>query len=131
MATVPFKEAMTAGLYSIPDGIYIGSFGLEGQVNLVNDTVLVSDDRELTAADNGLILECAENVEITVPAGLPEGFRCKVIPFGTNNVVPAEGVELNGDTDTVTRTSAANQTFEIIGRVSAADSYVVTGTAPA
>ena len=131
MATVPYKEALTAGLYSIPDGIYIGSFGINGQVNLVNDTVLVSASRSLAVSDNGLILECAENVGITVPVDLPQGFRCKLIPFGTHDIIPDTGVELNGDTDTITRTSAANQTFEIIGRVSAADSYVVTGTAPA
>lgn len=131
MATVPYKEALTAGLYSIPDGIYIGSFGLNGQVNLVNDTVLVSASRSLTVADNGLILECAENVNITVPVGLPQGFRCKVIPNGTNDVVRVTGVTLNGGTSTLTRTSAANQIFEIIGRVSAVDSYVVTGVDPA
>lgn len=127
MATVSYKKALTAGLYSIPDGVYIGNLGLNGQVNLINDTVLVSANRSLTVADNGLILECAENVEITVPAGLPQGFRCKVIPFGTNTVVPSVGVSLNGATDTLTRTSAGNQTFDIIGRVSANNSYIVTG----
>lgn len=131
MATVPYKKGFTASVFSIPDGLYIGDIGLSGQIQLVNDTNLVSASRSLTVADNGLILECAENVNITVPAGLPQGFRCKLIPNGTHDIISSGGTLLNGATTTVVRTSAANQTFEIIGRVSATNSYVVTGTAPA
>lgn len=131
MATVPYKKGFTASVFSIPDGLYIGDIGLSGQIQLVNDTVFVSASRSLTVADNGLILECAENVNITVPAGLPEGFRCKLIPFGTHDIISAGGTLLNGATTTLTRTSASNQTFEVIGRVSASNSYVVTGVAPA
>lgn len=127
MATVEYKQGMTAGLYSIPDGLYIGNLGLNDQEQYFQMTTVVASSRSLTVADNGNVLECTATVTLTVPVGLPVGFRCKVIPSGTTSIASDGTSKLNGDTVTLTRTSAANALFEIVGRASVADSYVVSG----
>lgn len=149
MADVAYKQGLTANLFSVVNGSFIGVLGLEDQEqylptfvngtgigmvtpagNQTGVTTVVAASRDLTAADNGNILELAENVALTVPVGLPVGFRCKAIPNGANTVVSDGTALLNGATTTVTRTSASNYLFEIVGRVSAVDSYVVSGVAP-
>ena len=90
----------------------------------------VASSRSLTAADNGHVLECTATVSLTVPATLPAYFSCTVIPSGTTSIVSAGGTLLNGATTTLTRAAAtaANAILTIQARVSAANSYVVTGS---
>ncbi len=91
-------------------------------------TVAVAASRALTAADSGKVLECtAADLTLTVPAGLPATFGCRVIPNGTTSIARSGGALLNGAGTTLTRLDSANAVVEIIARISAADSYVVTG----
>jgi len=84
--------------------------------------------RTLTKDDDGLVLECtAAGLAITIPTGLPSGFAIAIIPNGATTVVSSGGTLLNGATSTLTRNSSNNASFGIIGRVSAANSYVVGG----
>lgn len=101
-------------------GRFAGAIGL-------NSTVLVAAARTLLATDNGKTLECAADITLTVPAGLPNGFSVAVIAAGTTSVA-ASGVTLNGAGTTVTRAAASNAMFAIVGRASNPDSYVVTGS---
>ena len=89
---------------------------------------IVSVSRALDSADNGATLECSATVTLIVPAGLPREFGCIVIPSGTTSIASSGGALLNGATTTLTRAAASNSTVAIIGRASAADSYVVTGS---
>lgn len=91
-------------------------------------TVAVAASRALTAADSGKTLECTATVMITVPATLPAGFRCQIIPFDTTSITSAGGALLNGATTTVTRAATANPLVTLVSRASAANSYVVTGS---
>lgn len=89
--------------------------------------VPVASSRALTAADNGMVLECTATVTLTVPAGLPNGFACAVIPSGTTSIASSGGALLNGATSTLTRAAATNAMFAIQERASATDSFVVSG----
>lgn len=90
---------------------------------------LVATSRALTQADNGMWLECTATVTLTVPVGLI-GFSCSVIPSGTTSIASSGGALLNGATTTLTRAAAtaANAIVSIVGRTSAVDSYVVSGS---
>lgn len=92
--------------------------------------VAVNSSRALTAADNGMHLECTATVTLTVPSGLPAGFRCDVIPNGTTSIATSGGALVNGAGTTLTRlaATAANAIVTIAQRASAANSYVVTGS---
>jgi hypothetical protein len=92
-------------------------------------TIAVGASRPLTAADNGLTLECtAATLTLSVPAGLGANFGCAVIPNGTTSIASSGGTLLNGATSTVTRAAASNAIFALVPRSSAVDSYVVTGS---
>ncbi len=96
---------------------------------LYGGTVQVGSSRNLTAADNGLTLECtASSVTLTVPAGLGANFGCAVIPKGTTSIASSGGALLNGSTSTVNRADTSNSVFALVSRASATDSYVVTGS---
>nr|WP_145550350.1 hypothetical protein [Variovorax boronicumulans] len=94
----------------------------------VTSTVAVASSHALAATDDGKTLECTATATLTVPATLPAGFRCQVIPFDTTSVASAGGALLNGATTTLTRAATANPLVTIVARASAANSYVVTGT---
>lgn len=88
--------------------------------------VQVGGSRPLASTDNGLVLECTATATLTVPASLPAGFRCVVIPFGTMSVA-FTGTTGNGAGTTITRAAASNAVFGITQRGSSATSYVVDG----
>lgn len=94
----------------------------------VSATVAVASSRSLAAADNGKTLECTATVTLTVPAGLPAGFRCQVIPFDTTSLASAGGTLLNGATTTLTRAASSNPLVTLVARASVANSYVLSGT---
>lgn len=100
---------------------YVCTDATEGQL------ALVSNSRTLTAADNGLTLECTATVTLTVPVGLAN-FGCAIIPSGTTSIASDGTALLNGGTSTVTRAAGSNALFAIQCRASAVDSYVVTGS---
>jgi len=84
--------------------------------------------RELTAGDDGTVIECTATITITVPIGLPNSFACAVIPSGTTTIASSGGALINGATSNLTRAAVDNAMFAIQARASAANSYVVTGT---
>lgn len=90
----------------------------------------VGANRTLTAADNGCVLECTTTVTLTVPVGLPKGFRCEILPNGTTSIARSGDALINGAGTTLTRAAAtaANAVVSIVSRASAPDSYVVTGS---
>ena len=89
--------------------------------------LVVSGSRNLASTDNGRTLECSTTLTLTVPATLPAGFGCAVIPSGTTSIASSGGTLLNGATTTLTRVAAANHMFAIVGK-NTANSYVVTGS---
>ena len=101
----------------------------DGQQVVVDGVKLVTASRALTAADNGCTLECTTTLTLTINANtLPSCFACNVLPSGTTSTASDGTALLNGATTTVTRAAASNAAFAIIGRLSAADSFVVTGS---
>jgi hypothetical protein len=92
-------------------------------------TAVVSVSRALNAADDGMTLELsAAGLTLTVPAGLPQGFGCLVLPNGTTTFASSGGALLNGAVDTITRSAGDNVAVAILARVTAANSYAVTGS---
>lgn len=92
-------------------------------------TVAVAASRDLTAADNGKTLECTNSgLTLTVPLGLGSNFGCAIIPNGTTSIASSGGTLLNGATSTLTRAASGNAAVAIIPRISAVNSYVVTGS---
>lgn len=93
------------------------------------DTIAVGVSRALVPSDNGQTLEMtAAGLTLTAnPGALPLGFNCTVIPNGTTSIAAGAGVLLNGAGATLTRAVASNPLFNIVARVSAAGSYVVSG----
>lgn len=87
----------------------------------------IATSRALAISDNGLVLECTATVTLTVPASLPAGFRCVVIPFGTTSVGFTGAATGNGSATTITRAADNNSMFGITQRGSNANSYVVDG----
>ncbi|WP_367847011.1 hypothetical protein [Rhodoferax sp. WC2427] len=97
-----------------------------GGSSLPTAPVQVGGSRPLASTDNGLVLECMATATLTVPAGLPAGFRCVVIPFGTTSVA-FTGTTGNGAATTLTRAASGNFAFGITQRGSNVNSYVVDG----
>lgn len=102
--------------------------GARNQSPVSGVAITVGSSRALTSADDGKIIECTTTVTLTVPASLPSGFACVVIPSGTTSVASSGGALLNGATTTLTRAAASNAMFAIQSRASAVDSYVVSGS---
>lgn len=70
----------------------------------VGESVIpVAASRDLTEADNGNTLDCAEDVVLTIPPGL-SNFGCAVRPDGVQ-VACGAGVTINGDDETLTTTA--------------------------
>ena len=109
-----------------PDGSSV-TIAWSSDLPPTSTTVAVGSSRALTNADNGKTLECTATVTLTVPIGLVAHFGCAIIPSGTTSIASSGGALLNGATSTLTRTVELNQLVAIVARVSAADSYVVTG----
>lgn len=93
-----------------------------------NLTLPVATSRDLTSSDDGYTLECTATVTLNIPAGLPANFGCAIIPNGITSISASGGALLNGAGTTLTRAASANALFAIVSRVSAANSYVVTGS---
>lgn len=90
--------------------------------------IAVSASRNLTNADNGQTLECTTTLTLTMPVGLVSDFACAIIPSGTTSIASDGTALLNGATTTLTRAAASNAMVAIQARISAANSYVVTGS---
>ncbi len=97
-----------------------------GQGSVAALPVAVTASRDLTAADNGAVLECAAAVTLTLPTGLPAGFACVVVPSGTTSIASRGGVLINGATTTVSRSASSNVMFAIQARI-AENSFIVSG----
>lgn len=129
--TATYEQVQVAGPVHVDESNVIRGPDGRSIVDLSSSTTLVAASRGLTAEDDGKVLECAaDGIVLTVPTGLPAGFRCDVIPDGTTEVAPAEGVTLNGGTAALDRDAEDNPLVTIVARASAADSYVVTGVDP-
>lgn len=107
------------------NGHMVGRQMPDGSVDAI--PLALAASRALTGADNGKTIDCtAAGLTITVPAGLPPGFTCLVIPNGTTTFASSGGALLNGATSNVPRAAASNATVSIVAR-SNPDSYLVTG----
>ena len=86
-------------------------------------TVAVAASRPLAATDNGKTIECTTaGITLTVPATLPAGFECTIIPTTSVLMASAGGALLDGATTTQTKTGQ----FRMIARASAANSYFLS-----
>ena len=111
--------------YTLSNGAFSAASGGGGGV-VARITTQEGASRSLTSADNGSILECTANITLTVPPGLPAGFRCVVLPFGTTSVA-FSGTTGNGAATTITRAATANQSFGIVKRASGTEAFLVDG----
>lgn len=75
--------------------------GTDGEI--IGRTITVLTSRDLTQADNGLTLNCASGVTLTIPTGLVN-FGCAIRPAAVV-VECASGVTTNGDGTSKTTTS--------------------------
>lgn len=90
----------------------------------------VAASRTINVGDNGATIVPSATLTLTVPEGLPDGFRCDVAASaGTTSVAKAGTVTLNGAGTTLTRlfSTAANTQFQIKKSVNGAETYIVTG----
>lgn len=66
--------------------------GFGAQINTVNNSI------NLAATDNSEVIrsDAASAISVTIPAGLPSGFNCMVLQYGTGQITfsPAAGVTL-------------------------------------
>lgn len=66
--------------------------GFGAQINTVNSSI------SLAATDNSEVIrsDAASAISVTIPAGLPSGFNCMVLQYGTGQITfsPAAGVTL-------------------------------------
>ena len=88
----------------------------------------VTSSRTLTAADDGVLLlgNSASTITLTLPAGLPVGFQCRVTQIGAGKcTIAASGATVNAQSSKFS-TAAQHATIEVLPVV-AADSYTVTG----
>lgn len=108
-----------------------GSLGMRWGVYNGQQAVQAIGAYVLDPEDNGQTIECTTTLTITTNKGLTTccpDFGAVVIPSGTTSFASDGVALLNGATTTLTRAAASNSTAAIIGRASAADSYVVTGS---
>lgn len=111
-------------LYSSNGAAWVPAVDVAGV--LPTAPIQVTASRNIASTDNGLVLECTATATLTVPASLPAGFRCVVIPFGTTSVA-FTGTTGNGAATTITRAASSNAAFGIMQRGSNANSYIVDG----
>ncbi len=112
----------------VGDTLYVNGEEMTSGAAPVSETVSVETSRALTAEDDGQILECTTSgLTLTVPIGLGANFGCAVIPNGTTSIATSGGALVNGAGTTITRAAASNAMFALVSRVSATNSYVVTG----
>lgn len=122
-------EVGQSDLYKNALGVVIGIKVGNVQIPFRSAVNLVSASRALAESDNGQILEMgAAGLTLTIPKGLSVGWHCHVIPNGTTSLATSGGALVNGAATTLTRAATGNPAFDIIPRVSVADSYVVTGS---
>lgn len=117
---------LTSGLSAKLDASALAS-AISGKAD-ASSTVAVNASRNLTSADNGKVLELtAVGIALTVPTGLiASTFSCRIIAKAGATVVSSGGSLLNDGTATVTLGAG---TFSLIGKVSAADSYMLSSPA--
>lgn len=88
----------------------------------------VGSSRNLTADDNGRLLQVtADDITLTIPAGIPAPFFCLIYPNTTTSIAVSGGATINGGTTTLVRSSTSTPTFGIMSLPSAANSYHVQG----
>lgn len=88
----------------------------------------VTASRDLTAADDGVLLlgNSGSTITLTLVAGLPVGFQCRVTQVGAGKcTIAASGATVNAQSSKFS-TAAQHATIEVLPVV-AADSYTVTG----
>lgn len=91
--------------------------------------IAVDSSRLLTPNDFNAVLECTvAGLTLTVPEGLPEFFATTVMPKGTTTIARQGTTLINGAGISLARTEAAQQWFSILQRVSAPNSYAVSGS---
>jgi hypothetical protein len=128
---IPGRTLVDVTLFVTASGLTVSSSSsIDAQATQVPSTlpVLFDTSRALHAGDNGATLEVVGSVTITVPAGLPRGFDCTILPAATTLISASTGVLLNGAGTTLTRLASSNPIVSIIGRISAIDRYVVSGS---
>jgi hypothetical protein len=107
-----FQSLVKANIKSVT-----GSVGYSASEGVVS----VGFSRNLRQEDSGKTLDCANGVELTLPAGLVN-FGCVIRPDGID-VIPGAGVEINGATDTLTTT----ELLSAINPTSVGNAYDVVG----
>lgn len=88
----------------------------------------VTASRAITAADDGVLLQgnSASTITLTLPAGLPVGFQCRVMQIGVGKcTIAASGATVNAQGAKLS-TAAQYATIEVLPMV-AVDAYTVTG----
>lgn len=88
----------------------------------------VTASRTLTAADDGVLLlgNSASTITLTLPAGLPVGFQCRVQQVGAGKcTIAASGATVNAQSSKFS-TAAQHATIEVLPAL-AVDAYTVTG----
>ena len=84
----------------------------------------ISEGRNLTAADNGKIIQStsASAIIVTIPTGLPTGFNCTVVQMGTGQIT-FSGTYLNRSSFTKTASQYAVVSIMHLG----SDKIIVAG----
>lgn len=84
----------------------------------------ISEGRNLTAADNGKIIQStsASAITVTIPTGLPTGFNCTVVQMGTGQIT-FSGTYLNRSSFTKTASQYAVVSIMHLG----SDKIIVAG----
>jgi hypothetical protein len=92
--------------------------------------VALSANYQLTPLDAGKVFEVTGSITVTVPVGLQPDFHASFLPLtGTLSLASDGTALLNGATTTLTRlfSNAVNTLVTLQKRITAADSYSVTG----
>lgn len=93
-------------------------------------SVTISTDTVLTAADDQRIFTCTTALTIFEPAGLSP--RPNVVvnapPTGNVTLTPTGGAQLNGSTDSITRSRANNPAGFVVTAYAESDGYGVSGS---
>lgn len=118
-----FKTVAAMGLFT-PSIQY--TIGHANQV--VVDTLVITDDYELTDDEHGgtVICNSESDIILTVPSGLRPGFNCDIVQKGNGQVllVGATGVTIN---NILGHSGTSGQWAEIALKYSGYESYYITG----
>ena len=101
--------------------------GLSAAGTRMYPTAAVAVSRNLIPADQDCVLDCTATLTLTVPAGLPNGFKCTVLTIsGNTTTVAFTGTTGNGAGTSLARAGLTQLAFDIAQR-SVANAFVVTG----